>query len=249
MRTAHFLGCLVLFSGVLLQPAVSPGSPPVGAEASQPPMAGQPPASQLTASDLIDSLGSPDYDERRRATEVLKSKDKSFAVELKRIYRSEHDHEIRLRLLEIAEHLFMRTAQEQMGGFLGISLRAVDDRDDPRLSEGQAAIRVEQVLPGTAADRAGLRVKDLIIAVEDESLDIAKHDTSEFITLIGSKLPGTAIRLVVLRDKEPFQVTVVLGHKPVTSMQGLTLSPDQRAAYDEAHREFREWCADLDAAP
>ena len=251
MRTAHFLGCLVLFSGVLLQPAVSPGSPPVGAEASQLPMAGQPPASQLTVSDLIDSLGSPDYDERRRATEGLKSKDKSFTVELKRIYRSEHDHEIRLRLLEIAEHLFMRTAQEQMGGFLGISLRAVDDGDDPRLSEGQAAIRVEQVLPGTAADRAGLLVKDLIIAIEDEELEITKNDRSAFIALVGSKPPGTTMQLVILRDKDPFLATVVLGHKPVIGLRGmrLTLSPDQRAAYDDAHREFREWCADLDAAP
>lgn len=249
MRTAHFLGCLVLFCGVLLQPAVSAGSPPVGAETSQLPMKGQAPDSRLTTSDLIDSLGSPDYDERRRATEVLKSKDKSFTVELKRIYRSACDHEIRLRLLEIAEHLFMRTAQEQMGGFLGIRLARVDDRADDRLDEGQAAIQVQQVLPGTPAERAGLVALDLIIAVEDESLDIARYGTSEFITLVGSKPPGTAIRLVILREKVPFRVTVVLGHKPVKSLQGLTLNPEQRAAYDGAYREFREWCADLDAAP
>ncbi len=249
MRTAHFLGCLVLLFGGLFLTVVSAGSPPVGSEASQLLTEGSSSDSPLTTSDLIDSLGSPDYDERRRATEALKSKDKSFTVELKRIYRSEGDHEIRLRLLEVAEHLFMTVAQEHMGGFLGIRLARVDGRADERLGEGQAAIQVQQVLPGTPAERAGLLARDLIIAVEDESLDIAKHGTSEFIALVGSKLPGVAIRLVILREKEPFQTTVVLGHKPTNSLQGLTLKPEQRAAYDDAQREFREWCADLDAAP
>ncbi len=208
-----------------------------------------PSENQLTVDQLIDSLGSPDYDERQQATEILKAKKESFTDELSRLYRLEHDHEIRLRLVEVAEYLFLKQALPAMGGFMGIQLNAVDGRDIPGLGEGRVAVRVARVLPDTAAERAKLKIGDLILAVDGEEVPVFSGNTRGFIELIGSKPPGTALEFQVLRKDELFTTRMTLGVKPLTGLNRIYLSSEQREALREAGTEFARWRAELEASP
>ena len=208
-----------------------------------------PPENQLTVDQLIDALGSPDYDERRQATDILKAKKKSFADELSRLYRLEHDHEIRLRPVEVAEHIFLRQALQAMGGFMGIQPNAVDGANVPGLDAGRMVIRVDRVLPHTAAERAKLKFGDLILAIDGEEVPVSSGNTREFIKLIGSKPPGTEVEFQVLRADELFTTRMVLGVKPLTGLNRVYLTPDQGEALREAGAEFARWRAELENSP
>jgi len=221
-----------------LGPAVAtPSSPPTGVATH---------VGQLTLDQLVDLLGSPDYAQRQRATQILKSKDKTAAEALKRMWAGIPDHETRLRLREVAEFLFYRDALEQLGGFLGISLQAVDHRDVSGLQEGEAAIHVVQVLPGTAAARAGVQEGDLIVAVDGERVRVTRGDASRFISLIGARPPGTQVALTFLRQSELVTEDVVLGFKPLSHISEMLLPDEQERLLEAARRQFERWCDDVD---
>jgi Do/DeqQ family serine protease len=96
--------------------------------------------------------------------------------------------------------------------WLGIQLAELT----PELAEGfglaavQQGILVQNVLPGTPADRAGLRRNDVIVEFNGQPvLDVPKFRLKVADTRIGSKVP-----LVVLRDGKRVPVDVLLAERP-----------------------------------
>ncbi len=70
----------------------------------------------------------------------------------------------------------------------------------------QAGVYVSQVTPGSAAERAGIREGDIIIAANGQPAL-----TTEAINTIKNSLkPGDTIRLTIIRDKQQQEVAVVL---------------------------------------
>ncbi len=247
MSGIRFRKCSAALAGCLL--CVAAASAPASDEnpaTDQPPPESNPPENQLTIDQLIDALGSPDYKERQQATEILKAKKKSFTDELSSLYRLEHDHEIRLRLIEVAEYIFLKQAQSEMGGFMGIQLSAVAVVGVPSLGEGRVAVRVDRVLPDTAAERAKLKTGDFILAVDGEEVPVSSGSVRGFRELIGSVPPGTELEFQVLRADELFTTRIVLGVKPLTGLNRLFLTADQRKALQDAATEFARWRAELE---
>src|SRR5439155_50548 len=74
---------------------------------------------------------------------------------------------------------------------------------------------VTRVYPDSAADKAGLKSGDLIVAVDDEKLtaDAAEHE-DDLATMIRQYEPGASIKLTVVRDKERRVVPVELARAP-----------------------------------
>ena len=237
-----------LAGGLLFAVAASTLASDEKPSAERPPPKANPHENQLTVDQLIDALGSPDYDERQQATDILKAKKKSFTDELIRLYRLESDHEIRLRLVEVAEHIFLKQALQAMGGFMGIQLSAVGGVDVAALGVGRVAVRADRVLPDTAAERAKLKAGDLILTVDGEEVPVSRGDPRGFIELIGSKPPGTELKFQVLRGDELFTTRMVLGVKPLTGLNRVYLTSDQREALREAGTEFTRWRAELENA-
>ncbi len=255
MSGMRLRGCSAAFAGGLLC-MMAASAPAFDDESTtdEPAPKSSPPQKQLTLDQLSDALASPDYEERQQATEFLKAKKKPFTDELTRLYRLEHDHEIRLRLVEVAEYIFLKQAQPEMGGFMGIQLDAVDGNTIPRLGEGRVAVMVNNVLPDTAAERAKLKTGDLILTVDGEEVPVSSATTRRlnirpFIELIGSKPPGTELEFQVLRANELFISRIVLGVKPLTGLNRVYLFPEQREAVQKAGAEFARWRAELENAP
>lgn len=80
----------------------------------------------------------------------------------------------------------------------------VEDGADKR-----AAARITEVVPGAAADKAGLKVDDAVVAVDGETVD----GNLALVAQISERKVGDQVTLVVIRDGRRQEVNVVLDEK------------------------------------
>ncbi len=102
--------------------------------------------------------------------------------------------------------------------FLGVTYVAIDGNIAAELSlpvQNGALIRANAmagpaITPGSAAERAGLREGDIIVAVNGTRLD---YNTS-LRQLLLRHAPGDTVTITVLRDGQELEMTVTLGERP-----------------------------------
>ncbi|RPJ69921.1 MAG: PDZ domain-containing protein [Acidobacteria bacterium] len=96
-------------------------------------------------------------------------------------------------------------------GYIGVTLREIDPdlQESLKLASSDGAL-VEDVSRNSPADRAGLRTYDLIVSIERRSV----QSNSDLIRIVSSYLPGTPIRLRVLRDGRPMELTAKVTERP-----------------------------------
>jgi S1-C subfamily serine protease len=70
-------------------------------------------------------------------------------------------------------------------------------------------VRVQQVMPGSAAERAGLEAGDVITAIDGEPVG----DLREYSALLKAHAPGDEIEVAVVRDGEELVVSATLGER------------------------------------
>ena len=70
-------------------------------------------------------------------------------------------------------------------------------------------VRVQQVMPDSAAEAAGLLAGDVLIAFDGELVT----DLRGYSTLLKAKSPGDTVVVTVLRDGEEKTVTAALGER------------------------------------
>ena len=90
-------------------------------------------------------------------------------------------------------------------GYLGVEL-------DRRTDGGSGAL-VSEVVPGSAAAEAGIRVGDIVVAVDGDRIS----GQAGLIATIRDLEPGDTAEVSVVRDGDPVDVTVVLGERPPES--------------------------------
>ncbi|HSZ56822.1 MAG TPA: PDZ domain-containing protein [Tepidisphaeraceae bacterium] len=75
---------------------------------------------------------------------------------------------------------------------------------------------VVDILPGSPASRSGLRIGDLIVKVDDQS--IASTDPDAFVKRISAFPPGKVVTLTIWRGNDwpprPQQIRFTLGSRP-----------------------------------
>jgi len=97
-----------------------------------------------------------------------------------------------------ADDVFRRTIEHLKAGrriqvgFLGVSVETLSQQLWDR---GFRGVRVNQVVPGTAADRAGLRVADVITHIDERPI----KDRNELFHYLGGLAPQAQVRLDLLR--------------------------------------------------
>jgi serine protease Do len=72
---------------------------------------------------------------------------------------------------------------------------------------------VEQVVPGSAADKAGLKVGDVIVKADGK--DIKTSD--DLRRALQAKKPGDTMALQVVRNGASQTIQVTVGSRPVTA--------------------------------
>jgi len=93
-------------------------------------------------------------------------------------------------------------------GQLGVSVRRVDSdmAQSLGMSETKGVI-VNAVVPGSAAERAGVRQADVITALDGWPV----NDWNSFRNHIASTAPGTEVTLTILRDNREQKIRATLG--------------------------------------
>ena len=72
--------------------------------------------------------------------------------------------------------------------------------------EGEG-VRVQQVMPGSGAEKAGLVAGDVIITVDDGDVT----DLRSFSNLLKNHVPGDSVAVTVVRGGEEITLQAVLG--------------------------------------
>jgi putative serine protease PepD len=109
---------------------------------------------------------------------------------------------------QIADQL-VKTGKVQHA-YLGVSLQ--DDEVTLDGAQREAAI-IKSVSSGQAADKAGLKTGDAVIAINGQRVD----GTDSLVGSIRAVAPGTKVTLTVVRDGKQQDVPVTLGTRPASA--------------------------------
>jgi serine protease Do len=90
------------------------------------------------------------------------------------------------------------------GGVMGVILGGAGKR--------MGGVRINEVVPQAAADRAGLIAGDIIIKVDGRRVNLSE----QVVKIVGSKDPGDLVNLEIKRNDKIKTFKVTLGHKSVT---------------------------------
>ena len=111
-----------------------------------------------------------------------------------------------------------------MTPYLGVRTEPATD-GELRAAGADSGARIEEVVQGTAADAAGLKVGDLILAVDGAAID----GRFGLRRSLGERSAGERVTLSVLRDGAPVDVVAELRRRPSgeggSSTRGNTMTP------------------------
>lgn len=85
---------------------------------------------------------------------------------------------------------------------------------------------IAQVVKGSAADKAGLKPRDVIVGVDNEKID----DFSDLARAIGLRTPGSKVQIKLIRDGKTQTVTATLGD----AANAMESGPEQSEQLNEA---------------
>jgi len=189
---------------------------------------------------LIPLLGSPDYKQREAATTSLIDIGAPAFAKLRTAYEQSDDLEMRLRVEQIVRTAYLNRYVFDRNGFLGISLQPYDPKDTkgPRRADIEAGVKVSQVIPNTAAAKAGLRADDVIVAMNGVPVTGAgQQSTDRFSDSIRQNPPGTKVRLTVVREMNTLTLDAIIGRCPEDNVRRVRFA----GLYDLVSERFETW--------
>ncbi len=109
----------------------------------------------------------------------------------------------------VAEQL--KKGEKVVRGYLGVSFEEISAQNAREFGlDDVSGAKVDQVLPSSPAEQAGLQADDIILAVDGEPVR-SDHRLQEKIASIP---PGAQAKLSILRDRQSRLITVTIGAQP-----------------------------------
>ena len=109
----------------------------------------------------------------------------------------------------------LKQGREVEYGFLGVPPVNLQPQE---ILGGRHGIRVSQAVPGTPAVKAGVKVGDVITAVNDEPI----YDADGFVLTVGREPVESSVKLSVLRGDRPRVIEAKLSKYPVRGKKIIT---------------------------
>jgi len=100
--------------------------------------------------------------------------------------------------------------EDAQRGWLGIHIEEVPDALAAQLDTEGRGVLVANVVEGSAADKAGFQVHDVIVAVNGEAVD---GDVHRAVDLTKSRKPGEVVKYTVLRNGAEMTLSATLGSR------------------------------------
>jgi len=189
----------------------------------------------------IRQLSDADFETREAADAKLRKIGIDRIDRLAEVYQTIDDYEAKVRIQRIAEYIYFWDRVIGKNGFLGISHQVYvpSPRGDPRVDPGKTAFKIVQVIPDTAAERAGLRKGDLIVSVDGIKL-AEGAGPANFAELIRHKLPGAELMFEFFRGDEHITKRVAIGHRPIRHY-GAAAPAELNTQLNKAVKGFPDW--------
>jgi serine protease Do len=93
-------------------------------------------------------------------------------------------------------------------GWLGVSIAEVTDDDVGRLKLAEPkGVLIRSVLPGEPAEKGGIKVNDVITAIDGTALATPR----DLQRIVSSSPVGKRVRVLVMRDGKPSEIEVEIG--------------------------------------
>ena len=211
---------------------------------------------------LVEKLSSDDFEVREKAYAGLhkwsEENIKASPELLYKAWKGNDDPEAQTRCYNLMRQMVTQKEFGKGKGFLGIRMTGVILPAKPGGPAGLQAVRVENILDDTPAQKVGLRMGDLIVRVDELDLQRAKpanlgaeakpgrlrlgmgmHSVSRFSDYIKSKQPGEKVVLHCLRGNQRLEIEVCL--------MKLAAANDPKHEQIEAASEmfFRQWLEEM----
>jgi serine protease Do len=137
-----------------------------------------------------------------------------------------------LTVLEVGQAGLEDPGLEARKAWVPVSVQVLTRELAGKLDLGDArGVRITQVLGG-AASKAGLKVGDVITAVDGDPIEASQPSDSDlFATMIRQYKIGSSVQLSVIRDKAPQKIAVALETSPRL--------PREMKKYEDPNFEFR----------
>ena len=198
---------------------------------------------------LVEGLGAEDFKERVSSQEQLlewakTQNDKHASFALFKLSKESSDPEVRQRCMEVLRGLSDQDYLTHGKGFLGISMssESVKLPDQEKL---QPAIRITRIVKDSPADRSGLVVDDMIIALDGKGL-VGDPPHEAFRIDIAAMKPQDKVALRVKRASGEIEIVkVTLTRHPGDDVPGF---PQSMELLDERARQqhFELWLKEVE---
>jgi membrane-associated protease RseP (regulator of RpoE activity) len=102
-------------------------------------------------------------------------------------------------------------------GRLGLVVIGLTDELKQFYGSGKGGVLVGKVEPGSPADKAGLKVGDVVADVDGKAVD----DAGDVLSLLSGKKKGDAVALTVMRNHMPLMLTARMQADAAPAMRNL----------------------------
>lgn len=170
-----------------------------------------------STSELIAALRHADSTVRMSAMETLVDRGPGVYDALREAFAASKTYDERRRIRAVVKRIYVEEGLGPPAPFLGIQLQQPDAADDPRLDKGTVGVGVAGVIPGTAADSAGLRAGDLIIRLNGDAFlrKAGANDASALSEWISKRKVGDDIEVQFYRGRRLMTVHTKLKRRPI----------------------------------
>lgn len=196
-------------------------------------------AQEQTLDKLFEGLSSTEFVEREAAHRSLLREIGTKALRpeaIKRFKDPKTDPETRMRLYDLLQDIFKKTEFKEKNGFIGINIARTRTVHNKEVFE---VVQVGHVMPGLQGAKAGLKIEDQIIKIDDKRFE-TMDPTREFMERIGYSEPGKKAKLTILRDRKEMEIDVELMQRPGD------LPPGFYNAEKDLSKSFEAWAKKLD---
>lgn len=193
--------------------------------------------------ELLHGITSDDFSEREASQAKLlewsERNPKVAASALLKLSKTDEDPEVRKRCDVILRALGEADYLSEGQGYIGILMQE-EMLDAGGENDAPMGIRVLDVMPGSPAEKADLRVGDLIVTLDGKGWK-GIGAVTKFGEVIAAKKPLVAVKLSVRRGGADLKdITVKLGKRPVADLRAA--GGDLREFEERAkERHFKKW--------
>jgi len=191
----------------------------------------------------IHKLGAEEFEEREAAQKQLRDWSERFPrgmlIALGEVYRAETDPERLYRLRGLLRELAAEELFYRPYGFIGIQYQLFPSSDE------EPVVDVTDIIPGEAAERAGLRAGDRILALNGVSIREIETTTG-FAEWIRDLAPGEEVEFLIERAGSRLRVDLQMGMRVPDERDWQSYQSEQEQRTEDWLRSLREPAHDPD---